>query len=104
MRAGALDRRIEIQAASESKDEFGVITEAWQTVATVRAQIIQSATAEYLAGAGEAGEAVLIFRARWLDGLSVRNRVIYNGQAYDVREIKEIGRRKGVDIRCQARQ
>ncbi|MFG1282284.1 phage head closure protein [Xanthobacter autotrophicus] len=103
MRAGTLDRSITIQRATEARDDFGVVTTTWATIATLRAALVQANTTEYLQAAGLQGEAAVIFRTRFLDGLTVRDRVLYEGTAHDVKELKEIGRRKGLEIRTVAR-
>lgn len=103
MRAGSLDRIITVQRASEIRDELGQVTQTFATIATLRAAKIQASTTEFLQGAGLQGEAAVIFRTRWLDGLTVRDRVLCEGIAHDIKELKEIGRRKGLDIRTVAR-
>lgn len=104
MRAGTLDRIISIQRATEARDEFGVVTTTWATVADLRAALIQASTTEFLQGAGLQGDAAVIFRTRFLDGVTVRDRVLYGGIAHDILETKEIGRRKGLELRTVARR
>jgi hypothetical protein len=36
-----------------------------------------------------------------MDGLTLDNRVSYQGQAFVIRQIKEIGRRVGLDVVCE---
>lgn len=103
MRAGSLDRTISIQRATETRDEFGTVTTTWATVAEIRAALLQASTSEFLQGAGLAGEAAAIFRMRYLDGVTVRDRVLYAGVAHDIKEVKEIGRRQGLELRTVAR-
>ena len=103
MRAGTLDRTISIQRATEVRDDLGVVTTTWATLATMCAALIQASTSEYLQGAGLQGDAAVIFRTRFLDGVTVRDRVLYGGTAHDIQEVKEIGRRKGLELRTVAR-
>lgn len=103
MKAGSLDRVVTVQRAVESTDDLGQVLNTWSTIATLRAAKIQATTAEYLREAGLQGDGVVIFRTRWLDGLTVRDRLLCEGAAYDVKEIKELGRRKGLEIRTVAR-
>lgn len=103
MRAGTLDRIITIQRATEARDDFGVVTTTWATLATLRAALVQASTTEYLQAAGLQGEAAVIFRTRYLDGVTVRDRVLSDGVAHDIKEVKELGRRKGLEIRTVAR-
>jgi len=37
---------------------------------------------------------------RWLDGVTTEHRIVYEGDAFDIKETKELGRRRGLDVRC----
>ena len=103
MKPGSLDRVIVVQRAQSTVDDLGQVLTTWSDIATLRAAKIQATTTEYLRGAGLQGDGVVIFRTRWLDGLTVRDRVRCEGLAYDLKEIKELGRRKGLELRTVAR-
>jgi SPP1 family predicted phage head-tail adaptor len=100
MRAGKLDKSITIERSAAVVDDYGVPSEGWSPVAAVRAQIIQANTEEFLKGFGETSETAVVFRIRHLDGLKVADRVTYDGRPYDLKEIKGLGRRAGLDLRC----
>lgn len=100
MRAGKLDRTVEIQRHTVAVDDYGTQTEGWATVATVRAQVLQSTTEEFLRSFGTTSDIAIIFRIRHVDGLTPTDRVLFAGQAYDLKEVKELGRREGLDLRC----
>ncbi|WP_320202389.1 phage head closure protein [Agrobacterium rosae] len=99
MRSGKLDRSITIQGFTNTVNEYGTPIETWTDVATVRAQIIQSSTEEFLAD-GASDTTSIIFRTRYFVGVTTSSQVIYEGETFNVREVKEIGRRKGLDLRC----
>lgn len=101
MRAGQLDRSITIQAFSNTVLPDGSPVEAWANFATTRAQLVQASTDEFLAGYGESDRTVIIFRTRWLDGVTTDHRVQYEGKNLNIRETKEIGRRRGLELRCE---
>lgn len=101
MRAGKLDRSIKIQAFTSTVDDYGTPVEAWTDVAEVRAQIIEASTEEYQRAYGEGGNTSIIFRTRWRDGITTDQRVVYDGRNLNIRETKEIGRRKGLELRCE---
>lgn len=103
MRAGKLTKTITLQRATTTVDQYGTPTEGWADLATVRAQIVQSSTEEFMRGWGASTEAATVFRIRWLDGITPADRVRYDGQSYDLKEIKELGRREGMDLRCTAK-
>ncbi|MDW5313775.1 phage head closure protein [Rhizobium sp. PL01] len=102
MRAGKLDKTISIERAGTVVDDYGTPTEGWATIATVRAQIIQQTTQEFLAAPGTNAETATVFRIRHRDGLQVADRITYAGRAFDLKEVKELGRREGLDLRCVA--
>lgn len=101
MRAGSMDRTIEIQSSSKTVADDGTPVMAWSAVATVRAQILQASTEEYLRAYGETDAMAVIFRIRWRPGVNTDHRVVYGGRNLNVREIKEIGRRRGLELRCE---
>jgi len=100
MRSGKLDRSITIQGFTSTVNEYGTPIETWSDVATVRAQIIQSSTEEYLTN-GASDTTSIIFRTRYFAGVTTSSQVVYEGGAYNVREVKELGRRKGLELRCE---
>lgn len=101
MRAGKLDRTITIQAFTSTVDDYGTPTEALTNFATVRAQKVEASTEEYLRGYGETDATVIIFRIRWLSDVTTDHRVVHEGRNLNIRETKEIGRRKGLELRCE---
>ena len=67
----------------------------------MRASLIQASTEEYQRAYGEGGNTSIIFRTRFLGGVTTDHRVSYDGRILNVREVKEIGRRRGLEIRCE---
>lgn len=100
MRAGQLDRTITLQSFTSTVDEYGTPVETWIDAAAVRAQLLQASTEEYLRGYGEVDGLAVIFRIRWRDGITADQRVVYEGKILNIREVKEIGRRRGLELRC----
>ncbi|MEF2074352.1 phage head closure protein [Consotaella aegiceratis] len=102
MRAGELDRTIVIQSYANTVDEYGTPVETWTDFSPpVRAQIVQQSTDEFLASYGESDNFAVVFRIRWLSGVTTDHRVVYDGKNLNIRETKEIGRRKGLELRCE---
>ncbi|MDW9841137.1 phage head closure protein [Sinorhizobium meliloti WSM1022] len=102
MRAGKLDRTITLERLTETLNENRTPVPAWSTIATVRTEILQQSTNEFLTGYGEAQAGTIIFRIRYLPGITTAARVTYAGTVYDLQEIKEIGRRRGLELRAVA--
>ena len=101
MRAGKLDRTIRIDTYSAGvPDDYGTVTETWTALATLRAQLVQASTEEFIRAYGASDETVIIFRTRWLAGVTNADRVHYEGEFFNIKEVKEIGRRKGLELRA----
>ncbi|MGB3043908.1 MAG: phage head closure protein [Xanthobacteraceae bacterium] len=94
-----MDRSIAIQRASTVIDDFGTPVEEWSDLVTLRAQIIQASTDEYIRGDGASDETIVIFRTWYFDGVTNADRIIYQGVVHNIKETKEIGRRQGLEIR-----
>ncbi|AKI01433.1 phage head-tail adaptor, putative, SPP1 family [Hoeflea sp. IMCC20628] len=102
MRAGKLDRTITIERLAETISQTGAVSSAWTNIATVRAEIVTQSATEFLNGFGEAEDGSIVFRIRHLSNISTADRVIYDATAYNVKEISEIGRRRGLELRTVA--
>lgn len=101
MRAGRLDRKITVQRLAEAVSVAGTVTRSWTTLATVRAELLQDVATEAQAASGEAETIKLGFRIRYLPGITTADRVTYGGANFDLVELKEIGRRRGLELRCE---
>ncbi|MBZ9694540.1 phage head closure protein [Mesorhizobium sp. CO1-1-9] len=102
MRAGKLDRTISIERKTETVSPTGAVVTAWLNIATVRAEIVTQSASEFLTGFGEAENGTIVFRVRYLAGITTADRVSYAGQVYDLKEVTEIGRRRGLELRAVA--
>lgn len=100
IKAGKLDRQITIERQTETVAASGSVVKAWAAVATVRAELVQRGSDEYLAGFGEAEAGGAVFRIRYLAGITPADRVIFDGVVYDINEIAEHGRRRALELRC----
>lgn len=100
MRAGRLTELIRIERSSESLNDYGTPTMTWQRVAEVRAEAVQQSTTEYIRNFGATDEELVIFRARFVDGVTNSDRVIWKGEAFNIKQVAPIGRREGLELRC----
>jgi SPP1 family predicted phage head-tail adaptor len=104
VRAGKLDNVIEIRRqADDAVDAYGnPLPGTVSTVATLRAQIIQASTEEFIRAWGANSETVVVFRTRWLADITLADVVRHDGTDYNLKEIKPIGRRRGLELRAVA--
>ena len=102
MRAGRLDTTLTIERFTYEPGEYGEPIYTWTTLATPRAQVVDTSTEEFIRAYGASSETVAVFRVRFIDGLTLADRVIANGIIHDLKDIKPIGRRRGLELRCVA--
>ncbi|TIL46126.1 phage head closure protein [Mesorhizobium sp.] len=102
MRAGKLDRSIDIQRNVETKSSTGSVTSAWTNLATgLRAEKVDATADEQHRTFGEAERITMTFRIRYVGNITTADRVIYEGVQFDLVGITEIGRRRGLELRCE---
>ncbi len=102
MRAGKLDRTILLQTASYVDDGYGNQISTAIPFATLKAQAIEESTDEFMRNYGASTERLRIFRTRYLDGVNLAMTLIEDGRPYNLKQIKLIGRRRGLELRCVA--
>lgn len=102
MRAGKLDNSISIIRETFQDDGYGNQVPIAETVyANLRAQVIEASTEEFIRAYGASSESVMIFRTRWADGITMADKVRHEGSDYLLKQIKPIGRRRGLELRCE---
>lgn len=101
MRAGKLDTVIIVERCDFVSDDYGGTTWICAPIATLRAQVIQQNTEEFMRGWGQTSDTITVFRTRWHDDLQITDRIIFNGVAMAIVEVKPLGRRRGLELRCK---
>lgn len=101
MRAGKLDRTITLERSVETVDDYGVTTSTWTPLATVRAQLVEQSTDEFLKTFAESSETAVAFRVRHLADVRLTDRLVYAGSIFDLVGLKEIGRHRGLELRAK---
>jgi head-tail adaptor len=126
MNPGTLDRSIQIQRQADGlflvdslgnyitdsegekitttsrRGRFGAEQDAWGLWHTRRARRLQKSGSESSENGREIGRQVVIFRIRYTAGIMLTDRVfeLADQLAYDIIDIKEIGRRELQDLTC----
>ncbi|SLN19961.1 Phage head-tail joining protein [Roseivivax jejudonensis] len=101
MKAGHMVHVIEIQRSTATVNDAGTPERTWSRLATLRAEVVERSTEEFLRNAGETSETTIVFRTRFLAGLTDDDRVDFDGFAFDIDEIVTVGRRRGLELRCR---
>jgi len=97
MNPGRMDRKITIEKVTETRSSSGQVTKTWSTFASVWAEKIDSGSREFF-NRGAVAETATVFKIYYLNGLTQKHRVKYNNEYYDIKSIKELGRREGHEI------
>ena len=106
MHSPKLDRKITLQRATTTTNEYGEEVQTWGTLATVWASKKDVSDGERIAAAAASAEIGTRFQIRWdssWSDLSPLDRVVYDGRTYNISAVKEIGRREGLEISAAAR-
>lgn len=93
-RPGRMDKRIIIQewtADSPEQDSFGEPSGSWATYVVRWAEKIDKGGREFFQG-GTVDETMCMFIVRWVEGLTTKMRISYDGGYYDIIGFKELGR------------
>lgn len=101
MRAGKLDREVMIERSTTTLDSAGTPLMTWATLATLRAQLIDDVTDEKRRDLGASTERTVTFKTRHFPGVTVADRLTYDGEPFNLLHIKEIGRRRGLELRAE---
>lgn len=101
MRPSEMDRRVTVQRVTYVDDGFGTVEE-YADLFDCWAEVRQSGGREYLAAAHVTSEKRVVFFLRWFPGLLVTDRVIYRSTPHNIEEVREIGRRDGVELHTVA--
>jgi len=96
-------RVIEIQQFTSTPDAYGAPAMSWVKLTTMRAEIVQQSTAEYIRnGGGASDKAAMIFRTRYIAGVDNGDRVKFGNTFFNIKETIVEGRNKGLELRCEA--
>lgn len=101
MRAGDLDRRIVIQRKQVVGDDgYGNTITDWVDYADRSASFMQSGGREFFAQAAIQSERRIVFRCRWVEGVTSDDRVVCDGIVHDIKEVRRIGRKIALELHC----
>lgn len=101
--AGALDRRITVQRYIETRDPiFNSVVHIWADhITDAPASVKTAAGREFLEGPQIVSERRAVFTIRFAD-VTVLDRVSFVGRLYNISDVREIGRRRFLELQCEA--
>lgn len=99
LRAGKLDREITITRLSEAVSDSGGVVKSWTPLHTVRAEKVELTNAENLETFGNVAAGQVVFRLRYVDGITPADRILFDGINFDIESVTELGRKYGLELR-----
>jgi SPP1 family predicted phage head-tail adaptor len=100
MRAGLMDRVLILQRVTTAATDSGAVSETWNNVVTLRAQLVSTAIDEINKAQGDTTNINVTFRTRWCHDVRLSDRLIFQDQLFNITQTKEIGRRRGLEIKA----
>jgi SPP1 family predicted phage head-tail adaptor len=103
MQAGALDRTITIREEGLIDDGYGgTIPGGWQDLATVAAHVKQQTGREFIQAQQVTAERRVVFTIRFRAGITTAMQIRYDGTEFNIREVREIGRRQWLELHTES--
>lgn len=90
MRAGALDRFIEIQRVVETQDDAGGLVHTWSRLMTTWARVESVSAVEHFAADRDVGTRVRVFVIRHYSDITHKDRIVYEDRNYDILSLEDV--------------
>lgn len=103
LRAGDLDRRVNLlrEVRTPHPDTGELIASFTPYANAVPARVVRSPGREFLAGAQVVSERRAVFVIRWRSDVVVTDRVEFEGVQWNVVDVRELGRRVGLEVQAE---
>lgn len=102
MRSGDLRHMVTVESMTRTSDGMGGWTEAWTTVATVRAAIWPKRMVEQVETEKKTATITHQIRVRYLDGIDEDCRVVFGDRVFEVISVLNVEERnKTFDLMCE---
>lgn len=89
---------LQIQRAATAINAAGSPASTWADLVTLRAEIVDAVAEEFQRTPGASDEIATTFQTRFVDGITPADRLHFAGRFYDIRSLKMLGRRRGLEI------
>ena len=106
MSAGELDRRITIQRATLTRNEFNELIETWTDFVTISAKRREASASESYRAQEIGAEITARFTIRWssdVKDVNPRDRVSFDDRLYNITAVRDVGRNHLREIDAVAR-
>ncbi|SDD71982.1 phage head closure protein [Rhodospira trueperi] len=101
MNIGRMDRRITVMVTSMIDDGYGgTIPGGTVALGTFWANVRQLSGREFIGAEAVQAERKAVFTVHWVDGLDTTATVEWDGATWNIREVREVGRREALELHC----
>ena len=87
MRAGSLDKKVVIEKYSEGSDDFGEVTNTWESFASTYVSIVPLRGREHFSSKGVKSEVSHKIELRYMDGIDSSMRIVYGSRVFNIESV-----------------
>ena len=95
MKPERLTHLLVFERSTETVTPSGGVDTAWTEYARTRAELVEGGMTEDQQERGAVSVENLTFKARWTPDITLADRVIHDGKAFDIVELTDVDRRAG---------
>nr|WP_321457428.1 phage head closure protein [uncultured Cohaesibacter sp.] len=99
---GKMDRRLSLERFTQTIEMSGYPIDEWEILDVVWCEVVDATAQEEETDLGEEQTDRLTFRIRYRSDLTTADRVTYEGTGYNLKQIKEVGRRDALELIAEA--
>jgi SPP1 family predicted phage head-tail adaptor len=103
MRIGRRDKKVTIQRMTPGRNLYNENVPEWTNLATVWAHLKTVSGKEALSSEQVVASNTAVFNIRYRT-LTTQDRVLCNGQIYQIESLNELGRKKELELICTTRE
>ncbi|NUN51916.1 MAG: phage head closure protein [Planctomycetaceae bacterium] len=105
MNPGSMDRKIEVQVNTPTRDSLGATVESWATLEYLWASVRPVVGTEPFAAQQRYADVSVRFITWYRAGITPLHRIVFDGRTYDIEEVLALpgGRPERLEIRAKAR-
>jgi SPP1 family predicted phage head-tail adaptor len=103
MRAGQA-RKVQVYRYAEAKDAYGEAVKTWALLFSTWAEVLPQTGTEVFRADKDVGVKSARFRLYYTDKIQLTDRLVFDGENYDIKYIREIGFKEDTEILAEVRQ
>jgi SPP1 family predicted phage head-tail adaptor len=98
MRTGSLRDTITVQSPTDTISDSGAVSQTWADVATLRAAQVKRSDDDMAKAMGNVTERAIVFRTHLYSGVTLADRVSFEGSAFAIKRLVPDSRRRTLEL------